>query len=236
MSGTSLDGIDVAVVELPKIRTVRFLSTPYPAKIRERLMAVSNAVAHTGRDFATELRARGVICQGGEARGQGRPDRVPRADDLSRGPAEHAAARRGGGARGADGDAGGLELPGAGHRGGRTGRAARAVCRLPAVPSREADARGIEHRRHRKHHGDSGGGAAGGCRRLRHGSGQHGDRRADPRAHQGPAEFRSRRKDRGGGEGRAAAARRAAARSVLPQAAAQERGARAVRDGVRHRG
>ena len=48
MSGTSLDGIDVAVVELPKIRTVKFLSTPYPAKIRERLMAVSNAVAHTG--------------------------------------------------------------------------------------------------------------------------------------------------------------------------------------------
>jgi anhydro-N-acetylmuramic acid kinase len=48
MSGTSLDGIDVAVVELPRIRTVRFLSTPYPAKIRERLMAVSNAVAHTG--------------------------------------------------------------------------------------------------------------------------------------------------------------------------------------------
>src|SRR6478672_8193298 len=48
MSGTSLDGIDVAVVELPKIRTVKFLSTPYPAKIRERLMAVSNAVAHIG--------------------------------------------------------------------------------------------------------------------------------------------------------------------------------------------
>ncbi|MBI2681356.1 MAG: anhydro-N-acetylmuramic acid kinase [Candidatus Solibacter usitatus] len=47
MSGTSLDGIDVAVVELPAIRTLKFLSVPYPAKIRERLMAVSNAVTHT---------------------------------------------------------------------------------------------------------------------------------------------------------------------------------------------
>src|SRR4051794_16811211 len=47
MSGTSLDGIDVAVVELPAIRTLKFLSVPYPAKIRERLLAVSNAVTHT---------------------------------------------------------------------------------------------------------------------------------------------------------------------------------------------
>src|SRR4051812_3459031 len=47
MSGTSLDGIDVAIVELPAVRTLRFLSTPYPAKIRERLLAVSNAVTHT---------------------------------------------------------------------------------------------------------------------------------------------------------------------------------------------
>lgn len=47
MSGTSLDGIDVAVVELPAIRTLKFLSTPYPARIRERLLGVSNAVTHT---------------------------------------------------------------------------------------------------------------------------------------------------------------------------------------------
>src|SRR3982750_383999 len=47
MSGTSLDGIDVAIVELPAVGTLRFLSTPYPARIRERLLAVSNAVTHT---------------------------------------------------------------------------------------------------------------------------------------------------------------------------------------------
>ncbi len=47
MSGTSLDGIDVAVVELPAIRVLKFISVPYPAKIRERLLAVSDAVTHT---------------------------------------------------------------------------------------------------------------------------------------------------------------------------------------------
>jgi anhydro-N-acetylmuramic acid kinase len=46
MSGTSLDGIDVAIVEMPAIRVRKFLSIPYPAKIRQRLLAVSNAVAH----------------------------------------------------------------------------------------------------------------------------------------------------------------------------------------------
>lgn len=50
MSGTSLDGIDVAVVEitgLRRIRTVAFRSTPYPAKLREALLAVSNTNCHT---------------------------------------------------------------------------------------------------------------------------------------------------------------------------------------------
>lgn len=48
MSGTSLDGIDVAIVEMPAIRMRKFVSVSYPAKIRERLLAVSNAVAHVG--------------------------------------------------------------------------------------------------------------------------------------------------------------------------------------------
>jgi anhydro-N-acetylmuramic acid kinase len=47
MSGTSLDGIDVAVVEMPAMRVLQFFSVPYPAKIRARLLAVSNAVTHT---------------------------------------------------------------------------------------------------------------------------------------------------------------------------------------------
>jgi anhydro-N-acetylmuramic acid kinase len=49
MSGTSLDGIDVAVVDIRgrRVRTVGFLSAPYPAAIRAAILAVSNAATHT---------------------------------------------------------------------------------------------------------------------------------------------------------------------------------------------
>ena len=47
MSGTSLDGIDVAIVELPKLRTVGFQTTPYPAALRSVLLAVSHAGGKT---------------------------------------------------------------------------------------------------------------------------------------------------------------------------------------------
>ena len=46
---------------------------------------------------------------------------------------------------------------------------------------RDADADRAEYRRHREHHGDSRGRAAGGCGRVRHRPGQHGDRRAGAR-------------------------------------------------------
>jgi anhydro-N-acetylmuramic acid kinase len=49
MSGTSLDGIDVAVVEIRgrRVKTVGFQSTPYPAEVREAILAVSNATTTT---------------------------------------------------------------------------------------------------------------------------------------------------------------------------------------------
>jgi anhydro-N-acetylmuramic acid kinase len=49
MSGTSLDGIDVAIVDIQRSRvsTVAFRSTPYPKRIRAALLAISNAVTHT---------------------------------------------------------------------------------------------------------------------------------------------------------------------------------------------
>lgn len=53
MSGTSLDGIDVAVVDVewPKLELVAFRSTAYPAALRKRILEVSNAECHT-RDIA----------------------------------------------------------------------------------------------------------------------------------------------------------------------------------------
>jgi len=49
MSGTSLDGIDVAIVEiaLPRIRTIGFQSTPYPDAVRRAIFGVSDCATHT---------------------------------------------------------------------------------------------------------------------------------------------------------------------------------------------
>ena len=53
MSGTSLDGIDVAIVDIEgrgytkKIEVVAAHSTPYPKAVREALLGVSNAMTHT---------------------------------------------------------------------------------------------------------------------------------------------------------------------------------------------
>ncbi len=50
MSGTSLDGIDVAIVDIGRtlrLRTAAFQTTPYPARVREALLSVSNANTHT---------------------------------------------------------------------------------------------------------------------------------------------------------------------------------------------
>jgi anhydro-N-acetylmuramic acid kinase len=48
MSGTSLDGIDVAIVDLhgKRIQPVAFRSFPYPANVRAALLAVSSAATH----------------------------------------------------------------------------------------------------------------------------------------------------------------------------------------------
>ena len=70
MSGTSLDGIDVAIVEMPSGRLLDFRSRPYTGAMRQRLLAVSNAECHT-RDIArlhfelAELYAKAVGRKGG---------------------------------------------------------------------------------------------------------------------------------------------------------------------------
>ena len=53
MSGTSVDGIDVAIVDIKEkpnglgIKPLAFHSTPYPKPVREAILAVSNSVTHT---------------------------------------------------------------------------------------------------------------------------------------------------------------------------------------------
>ncbi len=49
MSGTSLDGVDAALVEVTRrgFRTLGFVFKPYPEPLRRRLMAVSNCTTHT---------------------------------------------------------------------------------------------------------------------------------------------------------------------------------------------
>ena len=55
MSGTSLDGIDVALVEIAgegfsqQVRPLAFRQSPYPRDVAQALLAVSNADTHTGR-------------------------------------------------------------------------------------------------------------------------------------------------------------------------------------------
>ena len=53
MSGTSLDGIDVAIVDIrqlksgPRVKPLAFHSVPYPKAVRDALLAVSNQMTHT---------------------------------------------------------------------------------------------------------------------------------------------------------------------------------------------
>src|SRR5439155_21327049 len=65
MSGTSIDGIDVAVVDIRgktggvRIRPISFHSVPYPKAVREAILAVSNAMTHT----ATISRLNFLLCE-----------------------------------------------------------------------------------------------------------------------------------------------------------------------------
>ncbi len=49
MSGTSLDGIDVAVIDITgrKFEVLAHCTTPYPRKVRDQILSVSNSTAHT---------------------------------------------------------------------------------------------------------------------------------------------------------------------------------------------
>ncbi|MBI4909745.1 MAG: anhydro-N-acetylmuramic acid kinase [Acidobacteria bacterium] len=55
MSGTSLDGIDVAIVEITgtgwnkRVQTIAHSTTPYPEEVRKALLGVSNTSTHTAQ-------------------------------------------------------------------------------------------------------------------------------------------------------------------------------------------
>ena len=64
MSGTSLDGIDVAIVEVrwKKIETIAFRTTPYPKSVREALLNVSTVAEVSRLNFRLgELYAKAIL-------------------------------------------------------------------------------------------------------------------------------------------------------------------------------
>jgi anhydro-N-acetylmuramic acid kinase len=64
MSGTSLDGIDVAIVDIrvKRIETIAFHSTPYPAVVREALLNVSSVAEVSRLNFLLgELYAKAIL-------------------------------------------------------------------------------------------------------------------------------------------------------------------------------
>ena len=64
MSGTSLDGIDVAVVEVSgqRVRTIGFLAAPYPKGVREAILGLDSAASISRWNFRlAELYARAVL-------------------------------------------------------------------------------------------------------------------------------------------------------------------------------
>jgi anhydro-N-acetylmuramic acid kinase len=62
MSGTSLDGIDVAIVELPRLRTIGFQTTPYPAALRASILTANTAAEISRLNFQlAEMYAKAVL-------------------------------------------------------------------------------------------------------------------------------------------------------------------------------
>ena len=95
MSGTSLDGIDVAIVDIRgrEVQTKAFASTPYPAKVRDAILAVSNTTTTTEVAMARGTRRSRISAASSRRRGAPRSARNPTTDAITKIPAAGAPRR-----------------------------------------------------------------------------------------------------------------------------------------------
>ena len=175
MSGTSADGIDVAVVRIAPGKSGRSsrcwrMRALLSAALRRAVLAAMNAASTSTAELARlnwrlgMAYAEAVKATLEAAHGEARPDWLPRADALSSaaggdlcGPALrlHLAGWRGAGDCRGDWGSGGFELSARGYARRRPGRAAGSAAGLCALCRPKAGTRAAEHRRHRQPDGDS---------------------------------------------------------------------------------
>ena len=197
MSGTSADGIDVALVRLGErpghgFELLGHAEYPYPKKVRAAVLAAMNAPQASVADLSRlnfllgELYSEAVLATERQFRVKAGSGRLPRANALSSRRAaalsraqagSHLADRRGGDHRRESRRARGFRFSSGGYRGWRQRRAAGSLPRLHAIPRRTPRKNRAKHRRHRKpyrHPRESG---CERCNRVRYRPRQHGDRR-----------------------------------------------------------
>ncbi len=180
MSGTSADGIDVALVKiaaprnssshLPRIQLLAHVAVPYPAAVRKYILQMMNANAASVADMSRlnwrlgNLYADAVKLALKKYPMRARSYRLPRPDDLS--PGSGAEIPRGAGSMHvADGRSFhhrcrtwcscGVGLSACGSGAGRPGRTAGAAVGLCGLSSSHAQSRLAEFGRHRQPDGDS---------------------------------------------------------------------------------
>ena len=78
MSGTSLDGVDVAVIDIhgSKWKMIGWKSTPYPPSLQQKILAVSDCETHTRAISRLNFRLGEVFERVVQFREVFRPDRV----------------------------------------------------------------------------------------------------------------------------------------------------------------
>ena len=196
MSGTSADGIDVALVRMTgrKASLENFAAFPFPSRVQKAILKLGEGRPVTTGEISQlnfllgELFADAALAackkfrvapaqidvigsHGQTVFHQGVPSLFngqPGCLDIAN--------RRAFGDCGADWDHHGGRFSSRGHGRGRARRAARALRRFPAVSAPADRARRAEYRRDRQRHGDSRGREARRCFCIRYRAGEYGDR------------------------------------------------------------